>query len=214
MSRTLAAVTLLAFTQVSHAQGTESFAISVSPMLALATQDVPPAAEQSAPLPSPTLLFGAKGTSAISLGAGVALTANDTDVNGYLTYHYFLVDGFEINATIGGWWFFQEDDDAAGVNPAFGFRWHFLRRDSWTMYAEFGIGLLASTDDVPADGSSFNFTPRAGVGATIALDESSSAPRLDLGVRWHHISNASQWGTDDNPARDSVMFYLGVIFPF
>jgi hypothetical protein len=33
-------------------------------------------------------------------------------------------------------------------------------------------------------------------------------------VGWHHISNASSAGSDDNPARDGVRVYLGVVFPF
>jgi hypothetical protein len=69
-----------------------------------------------------------------------------------------------------------------------------------------------STDDVPNDGTSFNFTPRLGVGFTRQLTDSGI--RLEGGLRWAHISNARITGDADNPARDSAMLYVGLIFPF
>ncbi|MFN9991847.1 MAG: acyloxyacyl hydrolase, partial [Phycisphaerales bacterium] len=91
-------------------------------------------------------------------------------------------------------------------------RWHFLNKERMTVYADLGIGVLFTTDDVPSDGTSFNFTPRAGAGITHRLGD--SANRFELGVRWAHISNARTSGDGDNPSRDSIMLYGGVIFPF
>ena len=71
---------------------------------------------------------------------------------------------------------------------------------------------LFTGDDVPPDGTSINFTPRAGMGVTRALDDSGT--RLMVGVRWAHISNARIEGDGENPSRDSVMGYVGVIWPF
>lgn len=202
MTRTVTPLAVLLAAATTRA-AEPSFAIPLSATIAFADE----------PAPAPAT-FGSTGSDWISVGAGVALAPHSTDASVYGTYHYFIATDFEFDFTLGGWYFFQQGDDAGGINPSIGFRWHFLNRQSWSLYAEFGIGILASTDDVPYDGTSFNFTPRAGIGATIALGEASSSPRLDLGARWHHISNASQWGTDDNPARDGIMFYAGVMFPF
>jgi hypothetical protein len=49
---------------------------------------------------------------------------------------------------------------------------------------------------------------------TYALTEDLGGPRLQLGVRWHHISNGRSNGDSDNPSRDGLMLYTGVVFPF
>lgn len=200
-----------------------------------AAQDAPAKAEQQAESKAlaealePTLRFADRGTWNWSVQGGVAFIDESTDYNLGLNFHYFLTDRFEINFGVGGWVYDQDDDageqdegeadgeTALGVNPAFGFRWHFWmpkeKTDrSWSVYADFGIGMVFTDEEVPPGGTTYNFTPRAGVGATFALGDSGT--RLDLGVRWQHISNASTSGTDDNPSRDSPMVYIGVMFPF
>ena len=92
------------------------------------------------------------------------------------------------------------------------FRWHFIDRGSWTVFTDAGIGALLATEEVPTGGTNFDFTPRAGLGFTHQLGDSSS--RLIVGVRWAHFSNARLTGDDDNPGRDDIMFYGGVILPF
>lgn len=162
--------------------------------------------------------FGETGFWYWGLSTGVAFTDEATEYNGHLTFGTFLTEGFEFNFGVGGWHHDQDDedggdaDDAQSINPTIGFRYHFMPRDPINVYIEAGIGLLFSSDDVPADGTSFNFTPRAGVGALWRLDPETGL-RLDTGVRWHHISNATTSGSDDNPARDSIKVYVGLIFP-
>lgn len=173
-------------------------------------------------------LFLDKGWHALSIGGGVAFASDSTDSSVVVAYHTFIAQDFEFNLSLAGWFFAQDEDgddgeearDALGVNPALGFRWHFWNSRgaaapadrSWSVYADIGIGMVFSDEDVPPGGTKYNFTPRAGLGATFALGDSGT--RLDLGVRWHHISNASTSGTDDNPSRDGVMIYAGVMFPF
>lgn len=159
--------------------------------------------------------FGSKGAWWWSVTAQAAFADDSDDVGASLNAHLFLTDGFEFSVGLRGWGFFQDGEDEAGINPHIGFRWHFILEpveQRYSIYADVGIGLLGATGDVPAGGTEFNFTPRAGVGATIRLGDSPA--RLDLGVGWHHISNASSFGSDDNPARDSIAIYAGVIFPF
>jgi len=157
--------------------------------------------------------FGTDGSAWWSLGAGVAIDGNATDTNVYAMTHFFIADDFEFNLTFGGFYNNQAGKDAVSGNFALGFRWHFDNEPEQSWYFDFGIGVLGATDEVPQGGTKFNFTPRAGIGTTIKLSDDSPA-RLDLGVRWHHISNANTSGGGNNPARDSIMFYAGVSWPF
>jgi hypothetical protein len=165
-----------------------------------------PAAEEKA--------FGDAGSKYWTILAGVAYHHDSTDASVYGGLGFFLADTFEFNIGLGGWWYWQEGDDTGGVNPALGFRYHFMPKDPFNVYLDVGIGLLFTGDDVPDDGESVNFTPRAGIGTLWRLGESVNSPRLDLGVRWQHVSTASTTGSDDNPSRDSIMVYAGIVIPF
>ncbi|MDX2116175.1 MAG: acyloxyacyl hydrolase [Planctomycetota bacterium] len=180
-------------------------------------QDAPAAAEPGSEAPAASAReqlppFGSRGSRYWTVLSGVALHPDSVDPSLYGGLGFFLTDGFEFNFGLSGWYFVQEGDNAGGANPALGFRYHFMPEKRFNVYLEAGIGLLFTTDDVPEDGTSFNFTPRAGVGTLWQLGNSSN--RLDVGLRWHHISNASTDGTDDNPSRDSVMIYAGIVVPF
>jgi hypothetical protein len=110
------------------------------------------------------------------------------------------------------WYHSQPGNDAASINPSVVFRWHFVNTGDWTVYADIGIGFLVASDEVPSTGTTFDFTPRAGVGFTRRLDDSET--RLVVGLRWAHFSNARIHGDDDNPSRDDLMAYAGLTFPF
>lgn len=152
----------------------------------------------------------------VSVNGGGALDLeggdDSTDLMLAVAVHHFLSPEVELLGQIEAFSFDQDGDNAFGAGPSFELRWHFWRPGRWTTFANAGIGVLGSTDDVPAGGTSFNFTPRAGLGATCRLG--GGATRLVGGVRWHHISNATFSGEDDNPDRDGVMFYAGVMIPF
>ncbi|MDY7108892.1 MAG: acyloxyacyl hydrolase [Planctomycetota bacterium] len=124
-------------------------------------------------------------------------------------FSHFIADGVSLDLELNGMFFHQEIEDASGLNASLLFRWHFIRKRDWSMYLDGGAGVLWSTNDVPAQGSSFNFTPQAGLGFTFDVGDDV---RLVLGGRWHHISNANLYS--DNPGRDSFMGYVGVSFPF
>lgn len=156
--------------------------------------------------------FGEAGSWSWSVVGAAAFTSGAQEYGARVTFGTFLADNFEITFGVAGWYHRQDGDDAGSGNPLFGFRYHFSPPKTFNPYVEVGIGLLFSSDDVPEDGTSINFTPRAGAGVLIRLGESQT--RLDLGIGWHHISNASTEGSDDNPSRDSVAIYAGVVVPF
>lgn len=168
-----------------------------------------------APAPPPRPRFGDAHSRWWTIGGGVAddfTTA--TDINLYFDYSYFLVKDVEFLAELDTWYFNQAGDNAFGAGPSIIFRWHFINRDHWTVYADAGIGLLFTTSAVPEGGTDFDFTPRLGFGVTRSLTEDDAGARLVLGLRWHHISNARINGDAENPSRDGLMLYGGVQWPF
>lgn len=173
--------------------------------------DRQPAPEQ--PVTTRSHTFGDEGSQWWTIAGGVADDFNHaTDFNLRGAYSYFLIKDVEFSFELNTWYFHQPDDDAFGVNPSINFRWHFIDKDPWTVFGEVGIGLLAATDNVPSGGTSFDFTPRAGGGVTYRLGDSDS--RLLLGLRWHHVSNGRIFGSESNPARDGLLVYAGIEWPF
>ena len=120
----------------------------------------------------------------------------------------FFIDGHSVNLELNTIYFEQPGNNAVGLNLALLGRWHIVRKPNWSFFIGGGAGVMATTSDVPEVGASFNFTPQAGAGATIAL---KSDRRLMIGLNWHHISHADLFGA--NPGRDSIMGYVGIDFP-
>jgi lipid A 3-O-deacylase len=169
----------------------------------------------------------------MTTGFGLARD-NDPGTHGLLfaTMSTFLDQGFEFQLELNGYSFSQPGDDALGAGFHFNLRWHVWHgtygetRDNagplssttlttapdWTIFFDGGIGMIFSTDDVPENGTSLNFSPRAGVGFTARLGESST--RLVAGVRWHHMSNARINGDDENPDFNAPLGYLGLQWGF
>ncbi|CAG1011060.1 lipid A 3-O-deacylase [Phycisphaerales bacterium] len=174
-----------------------------------------PLDDPPAPVVDPLIpQWGREGTWWLSVGAGVSndfADATDANFNGAATY--FLTEDIEFTGELGLWAYGQPGDDAIGLNPNVIIRWHFINRQTWSLYTDVGIGLVFTTNGVPEGGNSVNFTPRAGLGATFRLSEETGV-RLQVGLRWAHISNARIEGDDDNGVRDAVMGYAGLVFPF
>ena len=124
-------------------------------------------------------------------------------------FDYFLEDDLSLDFGFLYMDVQQNGPNANGFNFTLQLRWHFLNKDTWSMFIEGGAGMLRTTENVPTGGSKFNFTPQAGVGFTFDIGNNN---RLLTGVKWHHISNANTY--DTNPGRDSIMVWGGISFPF
>lgn len=160
----------------------------------------------------PPRRYGAAGGDWLTVNAGWAPDlADENDVALSIAWSRFFVEDVEFGVEGAAWYFDQEIDDQVGASASMLLRWHFVNNDRWSLFLDAGIGLLGSGGNVPDDGSSFNFLPRAGVGLTRRISDDGT--RLQLGVRWHHISNARIFGDGDNPARDRAMVYGGLVFP-
>ena len=162
--------------------------------------------------PEAAVAFGAKGSTRWTVKGlfGVQVTdSRNTEASLGLGIQWFIVEDFAFAPEINFWGFFQEGEDAVGGSLDLLFQWHVLKGEGWTVYGDFGCGILGTNKNVPINGSQFNFTPQAGLGATFDV---GSDRRWIVGVRWHHISNASLYA--DNPGRDSIVIYTGLNLPF
>lgn len=156
--------------------------------------------------------FGTEGTRWLEFGGLVADNFEDSvDTNLHARFSEFIATDVELGGELAGWSFNQPGDNAVGGSLVLIVRWHFLNRGDWTLYADAGVGAMVASDDTPDNGTSFNLMPRAGVGFTHAIGEGGA--RLEIGVRWHHISNARITGDDHNPSRDGAALYLGFAIP-
>lgn len=143
--------------------------------------------------------------------AGASSFKDNHHVRGGIGISHFLADDFSIDFELNLGYFPQEGDDALGGNFNILLRWHFWHDESrsWTVYFDGGAGMLLTSDDVPFDGSSFNFTPQFGIGASFDLGDDT---RLYFGGRWFHVSNARLY--DANPGADYAMLYVMLGWPF
>ncbi len=165
--------------------------------------------------------FGQAGSTFLTIGGLWAFDLDkDHDLNLHVAWSKFVADDLEFAIEGAGWYFSQVGDDTAGLSASMVLRWHtFHAHDySWSVFGDFGIGVLGSFDNVPDGGTGFNFLPRAGAGVTGALHDAidgvARGSRWQVGVRWHHISNGRIEGDERNPSRDSVALYAAIILPF
>jgi hypothetical protein len=124
-------------------------------------------------------------------------------------FDYFIADELSLDIGLNLLDVTQTGGNTDGFNFTLQLRWHAIAKEDWSFFLEGGAGLLFTQDDVPSDGSDFNFTTQVGLG--FSFDAGDNARWL-VGLRWHHISNANTYST--NPGRDSVMLWAGITFPF
>lgn len=123
---------------------------------------------------------------------------------------WFPIDAFSLGLDADLGWVGQDaGDDAGFLGVSVMLRWHFLRKESWTLYADLGIGLFYATAPVPPDGSRLDFTPQAGIGCSIAM---GGQTRLLVGIGWYHLSNART--TDTNFGIDALAVTTRISLPF
>ena len=120
----------------------------------------------------------------------------------------FLFNRHSINLEVNTLYFDQPGENAVGLNLNGMFRWHFAKRENWSIFFDSGAGILVTTNDVPRQAAAFNFTPQLGGGASFKLKNNR---HLFVGLRWHHISHAETFGR--NPGRDSLQGYVRLDLP-
>ncbi len=134
---------------------------------------------------------------------------------GALGYHLF--DNFSINFGLTAHRVLQptevefgSDDTFAGEFAAL-LRWHFFTRGDFSLFVDGGSGVFYADDNVPGEGTRFNFTPQGGLGVTYRF---ADRWHLIAGGRWFHVSNAGIQGPDRHPGSNAAMGYVGVMWEF
>ncbi len=125
---------------------------------------------------------------------------------------YFLWDDVSVNVEVVGYGWDQENGDvvAGGVNLLG--RWHFMKFGDWTVYGDFGGGMLIGDERIGGtSGTEFNLDLQVGFGATYAL---VNDVYLMCGCRYFHLSNAYIKGGERNPSIDGYHAYAGLMFTF
>ena len=119
---------------------------------------------------------------------------------------WFVRDRFSIGLQldVGGAWV-GGDGYTGTIGVATIARWHFLHRETWTLFADVGIGLAWFGAPLPEDGTRLNFSPQAGLGATFKLDDRL---RLHVSAGWYHLSNART--SSSNPGFDGLAVQVGI----
>ncbi|MHC5004408.1 MAG: acyloxyacyl hydrolase [Planctomycetota bacterium] len=172
----------------------------------------PDASAPLAPRPLPQR-FGAAGSQRLYYQGAGGFRLNDTEtIFGHvgIGFSHFIADGLSLNVEVNFGYFDSSDSkDAWTGNANLLFRWHFYQETNWSIYFDGGAGVMGSTQEVPRNGTNFNFTPQAGVGVSFDI---AADTRMLIGARWHHVSNASLY--DDNPGMDNFLGYLAISVPF
>jgi hypothetical protein len=152
--------------------------------------------------------FGAKDSWRLNFeGEWMGDFQDANELQGRIGAAWFFVDNAELALYGTGGYVSQPGQDAAMYGIDLEARWHFLARETWSLFGSIGCGVMGSTASVPSDGSEFNFTPSIGAGATIEVAENT---RLYMSARWYHISNAQTYA--DNPGRDNLGVWVGLSF--
>jgi hypothetical protein len=95
--------------------------------------------------------------------------------------------------------------------PGIIFRHHLVHTDRASFFLDLAAAFVEASDDVPTEGTRFNFIEQAGVGMTYHLQGNS---HLLLGVRYLHLSNAGIEGQERNPSINGIAAYVGLMFTF
>lgn len=154
--------------------------------------------------------FGASGSWRWNVLGGWGTDADGTgQVQFGAAVSWFVVDDLSIDVQGNVDYFSQDGPDAWGGDVELLLRWHFLARDTWSVYIDGGCGLMWTDADVPPDTARFNFTPQAGGGLTY---EVGPDVRLMAGARWFHASSANTGSP--NPGINNVFLYAGLTVGF
>lgn len=181
--------------------------VEPAPLHALSMQDDP---TDSAPAPETPRPYGSADSWRWTwLGVLGANSSDDIFSGVGFGIEHFFEDAMSIQVQVSGIYVGQSDTDAAGVAADLLWRWHFVQEPAWSLFLEGGVGVMWTTNDVPADGSDLNFSPQASLGVSSALNEHA---RLEVTAGYHHLSNGGLFPT--NPSRDSLRVTVGVSVPF
>lgn len=124
---------------------------------------------------------------------------------------YYFIPNNSLNLELTGVQVTQEGSNALSGAADLLLRTHLINEPQWSLFIDFGAGILESSSRVPESGTNFNFFFKTGVGAAIHLWDKTD---LLVGTRYEHISNARLDGPEHNPSINAIEAYVGLLFKF
>lgn len=123
--------------------------------------------------------------------------------------NYFVLNDLSLGLELSGLWAIQDRTDAAMGGLSVTLHHHLLRFDRYTIFGDVSFGPVESNEQVPADGTQFNFITRTGLGATARINNDV---HLIFCIRYFHLSNARIEGIERNPSINGIEGYIGVMW--
>lgn len=130
-------------------------------------------------------------------------------------------DDENIGAGVGNYWFLRDrfavgglvsiaNYQYAGENVIAGqlegnARWYVLEHDEYAYFWDAGFGAIWSEAAVPQNATRYEFTFAFGPGMEIPITENSV---LQIGVQFHHMSNALGRDSSQNPSQNEFRLWL------
>lgn len=128
---------------------------------------------------------------------------------------YYFLDNNQINLELEGYFTDDREYLDGGDNEVYigGIallgRWHFIARETWSLFLDGGGSVTLASEAFPAEGTHFNLIGRVGLGASLRLSERT---HLMGGARYWHLSNGQIRKSDDNPSYDGIQFWAGLMW--
>ncbi|MCA8942930.1 MAG: acyloxyacyl hydrolase [Planctomycetes bacterium] len=96
--------------------------------------------------------------------------------------------------------------DVFGLEAEAVSRSYLFRSERFGVFSELTGGYMQSTGRVPAGGTEWNFTFSFGAGVEIPVERDTG---LQMGINYHHVSNALGRMNDRNPSQNEAQFWFG-----
>jgi len=152
-----------------------------------------------------------KGTFELSLTANYDAPIRYSDEklsSATLAGGYYFADRWSVSLRATGFHIDQEADGGTGIGADLFLRWHFIATEDFSLFIDGGGGRQWHSVASPPGGTTYNWTGRGGLGATVRL-----ADRLHLlaAARYFHYSNGHEHGANKNPGHDGIEISAGLM---
>lgn len=124
---------------------------------------------------------------------------------------YGLRDGLTITTTWPLYHVWQRGTNGFLIGATIGVRGRVYRRQAFSIFLEFDVGVSQADTYLPPRGTRFNYLALGGGGATVRL---RSGLHLLGGMRWIHVSNNGLAGRDRNPDIEAIGPQVGLLIGF
>lgn len=130
----------------------------------------------------------------------------NTIVSGHVGLSFHPLDAFAITLEAGGYQIWRAEAQGGAASGDLLLRWYALRHEWFAFFVEAGCGVIVAEIPLPAQTSTWNFTPQARAGMTFEV-----APHLHafMLAGWWHASTAGI--EQPNPGFNGASVAMGMM---